>query len=255
MSQDVRVFYIIVIMKKLLILLLMPLILFSACDTRLDANLFSGLKNTDNITVLEAIASGDEEIMTTVYEREIARLVALNPVLDRAEYLQTSLDVADLQSVRSKGVLLFLTLIAIEVNQAEISDVINLEIIEDFLYEVTDRVRDVYRYRGDPTGSQKFMAILGIIVYWYYVADILGTSPKELFEAYRDGTLDALLLTLDWENLEGYDTPGAIEEDLADDVLEIDTYMDDIEDDPDYENTPELEQAILNTQESFGLGL
>ncbi|MBF9015689.1 MULTISPECIES: hypothetical protein [unclassified Oceanispirochaeta] len=242
-------------MKKLLILILMPLVLFSACDTRLDANLFSGLKNTDNITVLEAIASGDEEIMTAVYEREKVRLNALDPVVERAEYLQTSLDVADLQSVRSKGVLLFLTLIAIEVNQAEISDVIDRDIVEDFLYEVTDRVRDVYVYRGDPTGSQKFMAILGIIVYWYYVADILGTSPKELFEAYRDGTLDTLLSTLDWENLEAYDTPGAIEEDLADAIVEIKTYIDDIKDDPEYENTPELEQAVLNTQDSFGLGL
>jgi hypothetical protein len=255
MSHDIRVFYIIHYMKKLLSIILLPLILFSSCDTRLNGNLFSAFKNTDNITVLEAIASGDEELMTTVYNREKDSLDALDPVNDRQKFIQTSLDIADLQSVRSKGVILFLTLIAIEVGRAEVSTIITREIIEDFLYEVTDSIRDVYTLGGEATASQKFMAILGIIVYWYYISDAFDLTASQMIEAYKGGTLAVLLAGKSFEDLDDYDDISDIESDLIIDIADIDLFIADIESDPDYENNPDLEQAIVNTEDIFGLGI
>lgn len=245
-------------MKKLLSLILLPLILFSSCDSRLNGNLFSSLKNTDNITVLEAIASGDEDLMRVVYNREKSRLEALDPVQDRADFLETSLNIADLQSVRSKGVILFLSLIAIQVRDNDVSNIITREIIEEFLYEVTSMVRDVYAIDGEATASQKFMAILGIIVYWYYVSDALGIPPGEIIQTYRTSTSAEFIAYLDGlplENLDGYSDSSDVEDDLIDDVADIDLFIDDIESDPSYENTPDLEQAIENTEDLFGLGI
>ncbi|MDC7235528.1 MAG: hypothetical protein PQJ58_20045 [Spirochaetales bacterium] len=240
-------------MKKAFILLLVVVFVSVSCDTRVNSNIFSALKNTDNISVLEAIASGDEEIMTAVYERESARWASLDPVTDREEFLQVTLDIADLQSVRSRGVLLFVALIVIEVSQTEVGEVIDTQIIEDYLYEVSDKIRDVRQLEGESTPTQKFMAALGLIVYWYYIADYLGTSPREMVHAYKEGNLEALLLDLEWESLQDYDSTSDIEEDLKKDVDDIQLYIQDIEDDPETENMPDLQQAVENTSLIFGV--
>lgn len=237
-------------MKKLLSLLLLPLILFSSCDWRVQANIFSGLKNIDNLTVLEAISSGDDDVMTAVYERETLRLASLSATEDRVLYNEVRLGIADLQAVRSRGILIFLVLIAIEVLEYEVEEVINDSVVEQFIYEVVTQVDSVLRNAGSPTATQLFMAVLGILVWWYYVAVDLGITPSEIITQYKAGTLSSFI---DIDDTEKYEDMAELEGILDDNITTMENMLDNIMNNPELMDNPELKQAVENTYEIFGL--
>ncbi len=154
------------VMKRNFPLIIAAVLLLSGCDSPIGFNIFSSFRNTDNVSVTEAIASGDEDLMEIVYNRELSRLASVNPTAEPAKYIDISLGIADLQTARSKAIFLFLALIAVEVTNIEVEEVIVQKVIETYLRDVTDKVRDVVtNYSGEPSPTQNFISVLGLVVW------------------------------------------------------------------------------------------
>jgi len=161
-------------------------------------NIFSSGKDRENVSVEFAIASGDEALLEYVYNRETEKLRHLDAAEDRTAYLGASLNVADIQSVRSKGMLVLLALGLYEVTGTSIEQSISQEVIEAYLWEVTQKIREVISLDGQPTVTQMVMAVLGIVVWWNELLKSLGLSMKDVYLAYHNGTLEDLVAGLDW---------------------------------------------------------
>ncbi len=242
-------------MNRVLPFILGLIVLLSGCDSPVGFNIFSALKNTDNISVTEAIASGDEDVMTAVYNRESAKLASLDPDTQTADFIEVSLGIADLQAARSKAVFLFLALISISVTDSEVAEVIVSKVIENYLREVTEAVRSVLDYNGSPSATQTFISILGLVVWWYYVAEDLGLNVSDMIEEYNSGTISGYLGTVNVEaDSSYYESEAELTNELAEDVQYMSDYLDLILTDEQIEQLPDLEQAVINVQALYNLG-